>query len=106
MLLSLCLLSWEKSLFCFTFPGGCSKIANIQEMISLYVQKIEWQQLKTVKVNPDKKPLFYLLGALLKNCLYPGPPGNIPMLFPASPNSDTRVLYLSLIHISEPKRLG
>jgi len=26
------------------------KTINIQEMISLYVQKIEWQQLKTVKV--------------------------------------------------------
>src|SRR5659263_536221 len=28
------------------------KTINIQEMISLYVQKIEWQQLKTVKVEP------------------------------------------------------
>jgi hypothetical protein len=28
------------------------KTINIQEMISLYAQKIEWQQLKTVKVEP------------------------------------------------------
>jgi hypothetical protein len=36
MLLSLCLLSWEKSLSCFTFPGVCSKIAIVASQMPKY----------------------------------------------------------------------
>ena len=60
------LLSYKKSLSCFTFPGGCSKIANLDEFID-----------RLNKMQPEdfrgQMPLFYshvnTYGRLLLNML-------------------------------------